>query len=104
MVIFSILIPFPFHLKLPKKTDAFPLCLSKFDIKETDISTFSKDLLNRHGLKLPKPNEKLVAHHNRLKDCLMSLPLHQFLIGKGCQIDKVHWVYKFKVFLLEGVH
>ena len=85
----------PISPEIARKTDAFPLCLSKMDVKETDISPFSKQLLDRHGTKLPKPNKKLVAHHNGLKDCLMSLPLLQFLLGKGLQIDKVHRVYKF---------
>ena len=78
------------------KTDSFPLCLSNLDVKETDISDFSKSLLEQCNLKVPKPNKKLIAHHLGVKDYLISLPLLQFLLSKGLKIDKVHKVYKFK--------
>ena len=86
----------PISPETARLTDSFPLCLSKLDIKESDISPHSQQLLEERGLKLPKPNQKLVAHHLGVKDYLICLPLLQFLLGKGLIIDKVHRVYKFK--------
>ena len=86
----------PVPPELARKTDSFPLCLSKLDIKSTDLSPHSRNLLDQLGLKLPSKNKKLVAHHLGVKDYLISLPLLQFLLGKGLKIDKVHRIYKFK--------
>ena len=61
---FSHIDALPISPEIAKKTGSFPLCISKLDIKESDISPFPKNLLHRDGLKLPKPNKKLVAHHN----------------------------------------
>ena len=78
------------------KTDAFPLCISKLNITQDDLSPYSRHLLESSHTKLPSSNAKLVAHHLGVKDYLVSLPLLQFLIEKGLVVDKVHRVYQFK--------
>ena len=86
----------PISPHIIEKTDSFPLCMSKKDIKNDDLSTHSRRLLRRCNRKLPKPNKKLVAHHLAMKDHLISLPLLQFLLQKGLEIKEIHRVYSFR--------
>ena len=66
------------------------------NIQNQHLSNFSKDLLREKNLKLPNNNTKLVAHHCNVENYLISLPLLQFLIKNGVEVDKIHKLIKFK--------
>ena len=46
----------PISPEIARKTDSFPLCLSKMDVQESDLSPYSKTILDQTQVKLPKPN------------------------------------------------
>ena len=78
------------------RTDEFPLILSEKKINASDISPYSKSLLDKMNVKLTSENSKLVAHHEGVDDCLLTLPYLQFLLKKGVKLDTVYRVYSFK--------
>ena len=60
------------------------------------ISEYSRQLLQKFKMKLPRRNKKLVGTHLPLKSHLICLPLLQTLIELGLEVDKIKAVYKFK--------
>ena len=86
----------PIRPEIIDKSDDFPLLLSPMNIQQEQISEFSCKLLEDKNMKLPLNNTKLVAHHCDVKNYLITLPLLQFLISQGVEIEKVHKVIKFK--------
>ena len=85
----------PIRPEIIDKSDDFPLLLSPMNIRQEQISEFSRKLLE-DNMKLPLNNTKQVAHHCGVKNYLITLPLLQFLISQGVEIEKVHKVIKFK--------
>ena len=93
----------PIRTEIIDKTDDFPLFLSPMNIQHEQISEFSRKLLEDKNMKLPLNNTKLVAHHCGVKNYLITLPLLQFLISQGVELEKVHKIIKFKqVFFLKN--
>ena len=86
----------PIRPEIIDKSDDFPLLLSPMNIQPEQISEFSRKLLEDKNMKIPLKNTKLVAHHCGVKNYLITLPLLQFLITQGVEIEKVHKVIKFK--------
>ena len=86
----------PITPELIDKSDDFPLLLSPMNIQPEQISEFSCKLLENRNMKIPLKNTKLVAHRCGVKNYLITLPLLQFLITQGVEIEKVHKVIKFK--------
>ena len=86
----------PIRAEIIDKTDDFPLLLSAMNIQHEQTSEFSRKLLADKNMKLPHNNTKLVAHHYGVKNYLITLPLLQFLISQGVELEKVHKVIKFK--------
>ena len=66
------------------------------NIQNQHLSDYSKDLLREKNLKLPNNNTKLVAYHCGVQNYLITLPLLQFLIKNGVEVETIHKVIKFK--------
>ena len=60
------------------------------------MSDFSKGLLREKNIKLANNNTKLVVHHCGVDDYLIPLPLLQYLIEQGVEVNVIHKVIKFK--------
>ena len=86
----------PIRPEIIDKSIDFPLLLYPVNIQQKQISEFSHKLLEDKNMKLPLNNTKIVAHHCGVKNYLIALPLLQFLISQGVEIEKVHKVIKFK--------
>ena len=86
----------PIRPEIIDKSDDFPLLLSPMNIQPEQISELSRKLLEDKNMKIPLKNTKLAAHNCGVKNYLITLPLLQFLITQGVEIEKVHKVIKFK--------